>query len=150
MLYLTKMIDYRENEHLSFEEYYDFLKRSDLGSQYPQERFEERIRKLLTTRSVAITARNDEGKLIGIAFGITDFAYFLFITDLGVDRSYTKQGIGSELLVRIQDAVGREEDITVVTVSNENATGFYEKCGYVSEDCLFWKPCKLWSKFEII
>ena len=85
------MIEYREHENLSFEEYYDFLKRSDLGSQYPQERFEERIRKLLTTRSVAITARNDQGKLVGIAFGITDFAYFLFVTDLGVDRAYAKQ-----------------------------------------------------------
>ena len=78
------MIDYQENENLSFEEYYDFLKRSDLGSQYPKERFEERVRKLLTTRSVAVTARNDEGKLIGVAFGITDFVYFLFVTDLGM------------------------------------------------------------------
>ena len=104
------MIDYQENENLSFEEYYDFLKRSDLGSQYPKERFEERIRKLLTTRSVAVTARNDEGKLIGVAFGITDFVYFLFVTDLGVDRCYAKRGIGSELLVRIREMVGGEDD----------------------------------------
>jgi ribosomal protein S18 acetylase RimI-like enzyme len=144
------MIEYRENENLRFEEYYDFLKRSDLGSQYPKERFEERIRKLLTTRSVAITARNDEGKLLGIVFGVTDFTYFLFVTDLGVDRAYTKQGIGSKLLVRIREAVGGEDDITVVTVANESAIGFYEKCGYVSENCLFWKPCKLWSEFKVI
>ncbi|MDJ0636583.1 MAG: GNAT family N-acetyltransferase [Xenococcaceae cyanobacterium MO_188.B29] len=144
------MINYLENENLSFEEYYDFLKRSDLGSQYPQERFEERVRKLLTTRSVAITARNSEGKLIGVAFGITDFVYFLFLTDLGVDRDYTKRGIGSELMVRILEAVGGEDDITVVTVANENATGFYEKCGYISEKCLFWKPCKLWSEFKVM
>ena len=143
------MIDYRENENLSFEEYYDFLKRSDLGSQYPKERFEERIRKLLTTCSVAVTARNEEGKLIGVAFGITDFVYFLFVTDLGVDRSYAKRGIGSELLVRIREVVGGEDDITVVTVANEAATGFYKKCGYISEDCLFWKPCKLWSEFKV-
>ncbi|MEG5047288.1 GNAT family N-acetyltransferase [Microcoleus sp. B4-C1] len=144
------MIDYRDNENLSFEEYYDFLKRSDLGSQYPKERFEERVRKLLTTRSVAVTARNDEGKLIGVAFGITDFVYFLFVTDLGVDRSYAKRGIGSELLVRIREMVGGEDDITVVTVANETAMGFYEKCGYISENCLFWKPCKLWSEFTVI
>ncbi len=144
------MIDYQKNENLSFEEYYDFLKRSDLGSQYPKERFEERVRKLLTTRSVAVTARNDEGKLIGVAFGITDFVYFLFVTDLGVDRSYAKRGIGSELLVRIREMVGGEDDITVVTVAHETAMGFYEKCGYVSEDCLFWKPCKLWSEFTVI
>jgi GNAT superfamily N-acetyltransferase len=144
------MIDYQENENLSFEEYYDFLKRSDLGSQYPKERFEERIRKLLTTRSVAVTARNDEGKLIGVAFGITDFVYFLFVTDLGVDRSYVKRGIGSELLVRIREMVGGEDDITVVTVAHDSAMGFYEKCGYISENCLFWKPCKLWSEFTVI
>lgn len=144
------MIEYRKNESLSFEEYYDFLKRSDLGHQYPEERFEERIRKLLTTRSVAITARNDEGKLIGVVFGITDFVYFLFVTDLGIDRAYARQGIGSELLVRIQEAVGGEDDITVVTVANENAIGFYEKFGYISENCLFWKPCKLWSEFKVI
>ena len=144
------MIDYRDNENLSFEEYYDFLKRSDLGSQYPQERFEERIIKLLNNRSVSITARNEEGKLIGIAFGITDFVYFLFVTDLGVDRSYVNQGIGRELLARLQEAVGGEDEITVVTIANENAIGFYEKCGYVSESCLFWKPCQLWTEFKVI
>ncbi|MER3432287.1 MAG: N-acetyltransferase [Leptolyngbya sp. ERB_1_1] len=143
------MIEYRQNEDLSFEEYYDFLKRSDLGSQYPKERFEERIRKLLTTRSIAITARNEAGKLIGIAFGVTDFAYFLFVTDLGVDRAYVKQGIGRELLIRIQEAAGGEDNITVVTVAHENAIEFYEKCEYVAEECLFWKPCKVWSKFKV-
>ena len=34
-------------ERLSSEEYIDFLKRTDLGSQYPKERFEERIKKLV-------------------------------------------------------------------------------------------------------
>lgn len=143
------MIDYRDNENLSFEEYYDFLKRSDLGSQYPKERFEQRIRKLLTTRSVAITARNDEGNLIGVVFGVTDFSYFLFVTDLGVDREYARQGIGSELLARIREAVGGEDDISVITVAHETAMGFYEKCGYTSEDYLFWKPCKFWSEFKV-
>ncbi|XGV99534.1 MAG: GNAT family N-acetyltransferase [Leptolyngbya sp. BL-A-14] len=144
-----QMIEYRENEDLSFEEYYDFLRRSDLGGPYPKERFEERIKTLLVRRSVAITARNDTGKLIGIAFGVTDFAYFLFVTDLGVDRAYTHQGVGSELLVRIREAAGGADDITVVTVSHATATGFYAKCGYALGTRLFWKPCKLWSEFKV-
>ncbi|HEY9628991.1 MAG TPA: GNAT family N-acetyltransferase [Coleofasciculaceae cyanobacterium] len=143
------MIDYRNNENLSFEEYYDFLKRSDLGSQYPQERFEQRVRKLLTTRSIAITARNQSGLLIGIVFGVTDFSYFLFVTDLGIDRAYAKQGIGRELLVRIRELAGGEDDISVVTVAHKTAMGFYEKCGYETDDCLFWNPCKLWSEFQV-
>ena len=143
------MIEYRQNENLSFEEYHDFLRRQDLGGQYPGERFEERIRKLLKTRSVAITARNSDEKLIGIAFGVTDFTYFLFVTDLGVDREYTRQGIGGELLRRIWEAAGGEDNITLVTVAHETAIGFYEKCGYTSEHRLFWKPCNLWSKFQV-
>ena len=134
------MISYKENENLTFEEYCDFLNRPDLGEQYPQESFEERIKQLLATRSVAVTARNLEGKLIGIAFGITDFVYFLFVTDLGVDRDYTRRGIGKELLARLQKAVSEKYDITVVTISHEDAQGFYQKCGYSSEDFLFWKP----------
>ena len=33
-------------ERISADEYIEFLKRTDLGSQYPKERFDERIRKL--------------------------------------------------------------------------------------------------------
>ena len=34
-----------KEERLTAEEYIDFLKRTDLGSQYPKERFYDRIRK---------------------------------------------------------------------------------------------------------
>ena len=55
-------------------EYIDFLKRTDLGSQYPAERFEARIAKLVQNVSISLTARNEEGLLVGALFGLTDFA----------------------------------------------------------------------------
>ena len=79
------------SERLTAEEYIDFLKRTDLGSQYPLERFDERIARLVNTVSVSLTARNDDGLLIGVLFGLTDFAYWLYVTDLGVDRRYERQ-----------------------------------------------------------
>ena len=36
-----------EEERISSKEYVDFLKRTDLGTQYPQERFDERVEKLV-------------------------------------------------------------------------------------------------------
>ena len=36
-----------KEERLNGTEYIDFLKRTDLGSQYPKERFYERIKKLV-------------------------------------------------------------------------------------------------------
>ena len=52
-------IDIRE-ERLSAE-YIDFLRRTDLGSQYPKERFGERIAKLVKNVSINLVARNEQG-----------------------------------------------------------------------------------------
>ena len=87
-----------QEERLTAEEYIDFLKRTDLGSQYPQERFDSRIRKLVNNVSISLTARNESNKVVGVLFGLTDFCYWLYVTDLGVDRAYTKQGIGKKLM----------------------------------------------------
>lgn len=90
-------ITYKE-ERLSAEEYIDFLKRTDLGSQYPKERFRKRIEKLVQNASISLTARNEEGKIVGVLFGLTDFCYWLYVTDLGVDRDYEGRGIGTKLM----------------------------------------------------
>ena len=121
---MDNMISYNINESLTFNEYKDFLKRTDLGSQYPVENFKNRITKLLENRSVSITSRNENDLLIGVCFGLTDFSYFLFLTDLGVDRNYENQGIGKELVHLAQREAGGENDITVVVLSNENAIKF--------------------------
>ena len=79
-------------ERVSAAEYIDFLKRTDLGSQYPKERFEGRIAKLVQNVSISLVARNEEKLMVGALFGLTDFCYWLYITDLGVDRNYERQG----------------------------------------------------------
>ena len=143
------MIRYSTSERIEFEEYYNFLKRTDLGSQYPSEDLEVRMTKLLQNCSISITARNEEGLLIGICFGLTDFAYFLFVSDLGVDRDYTRKGIGSRLMKLLVQEAGGEDAITVVTLSNEQAFTFYEKIGMKRSDSLFWKCCQEWTDHVI-
>ena len=79
-----------KEERLNGTEYIDFLKRTDLGSQYPKERFYERIKKLVKNVSISLVARNEKGLIVGVLFGLTDFCYWLYITDLGVDRNYER------------------------------------------------------------
>lgn len=122
------MICIRE-ERLTAQEYIAFLRRTDLGSQYPKERFEQRIETLVSSVPISLTARDEAGRIIGVCLGITDFAYWLFITDLGVDRDYVKQGVGTKLMQRAIETAGGEENIIVYTCANENAVGFYEKMG---------------------
>ncbi len=118
-----------KSERLTAEEYVDFLKRTDLGSQYPKERFEERIPRLLANASVSLAARDGEGRLVGVLLGLTDFAYWLYVTDLGVDRDHERQGIGSALMKTALELAGGEKDIAVYLIANENAVPFYEKLG---------------------
>ena len=122
-----------KEERLTAEEYIEFLKHTDLGSQYPKERFRERIGTLVNRASISLVARNEIGAIVGVCFGITDFAYWLFITDLGVVRECTGQGIGTALVRRLHEAAGGRDNIIMYTCFNENAYGFYEKLG-------MWKP----------
>jgi ribosomal protein S18 acetylase RimI-like enzyme len=136
-------------ERISAEEYIDFLKRTDLGSQYPKERFENRIAKLVNTVSISIIARNESGTVVGVLFGLTDFAYWLYVTDLGVDRAYTGQGIGRALMKTAHEIAGGEKDIAVYLIANENAVGFYEKLGMQkSVDVMQYNKIE-WTEFVV-
>ncbi len=116
------------SERLSADAYIEFLGRTDLGSQYPAERFDERIARLVKNVPISLTARED-GALVGVLLGITDFAYWLFVTDLGVDRDFVGRGIGRRLMDAALEAAGGKDDIIVYTCANENTVGFYEKLG---------------------
>ena len=116
-------------ERIPAEEYIDFLKRTDLGAQYPKERFIERIAKLVKNVSISLVARNKDGLVVGVLFGLTDFSYWLYITDLGIDRNYERQGIASRLMKTAHEIAGGEKDIAVYLIANEDAVGFYEKLG---------------------
>ena len=116
-------------EYITAEEYIDFLKRTDLGSQYPKERFHERIAKLVKNVSISLIARNEEGIAVGVLFGLTDFCYWLYVTDLGVDRNYERQGIATKLMKKAHELAGGERDIAVYLIANEKAVPFYKKLG---------------------
>ena len=137
------------NERVTAGEYIDFLKRTDLGSQYPKERFEERIARLVETVTISLTARNRDGLLVGVLFGLTDFAYWLYVTDLGVDRDYERRGIGRTLMKTAHELAGGEKDIAVYLIANENAVPFYEKCGMKKADDVMQNNHIEWTEFTV-
>ena len=136
-------------ERISAEEYIDFLKRTNLGSQYPKERFADRIAKLVTTVSISLVARNEQGVVVGVVFGLTDFAYWLYVTDLGVDRNYEGQGIGRQLMKMAHEKAGGEKDIAVYLIANEDAISFYEKLGMKKADDVMQYNKIEWTGFLV-
>ena len=125
------------SERISPEEYIEFLKHTDLGSQYPMERFDERIPRLLRNASISLTARNKEGQIVGVLLGLTDFAYWLYVTDLGVDRDYALE------------TAGGQNDIAVYLIANEKAVPFYEKLGMKKADDVMQYNHIDWTEFTV-
>ena len=136
-------------ERISAEEYIDFLKRTDLGSQYPKERFAERIHRLVRNVSVSLAARNENGLLVGVLFGLTDYCYWLYVTDLGIDRNYERQGIATRLMKTAHELAGGEKDIAVYLIANEKAIPFYQKLGMkLSDDVMQYNHIE-WTEWTV-
>ena len=135
-----------QEERLTPESYIAFLRRTDLGSQYPKERFEERIAILVEKASISLTARDAAGDLIGVCFGITD---------LGVVREWTGKGVGRALVKALHRRAGEslagggEKNIIMYTCANENATGFYEKLGMTKPNDIYMLNRVEWTDFTV-
>ena len=137
------------SERLSPGEYVDFLIRTDLGSQYPLERFAERIPRLLENASICLAARNEDGLLVGVLLGLTDFAYWLYVTDLGVDRRFERQGIGRSLMKTAHELAGGEKDVAVYLIANDRAVPFYERIGMERADDVMRFDKVEWTSFTV-
>lgn len=136
-------------ERVSAAEYIDFLKRTDLGSQYPKERFEGRIAKLVQNVSISLVARNEEKLMVGALFGLTDFCYWLYITDLGVDRNYERQGIATRMMKQAHQIAGGEKDVAVYLIANEDAVPFYKKLGMKKADDVMQYNHIEWTEWTV-
>ena len=136
-------------QRLTAEEYIAFLKTTNLGSQYPKERFQQRIETLVSTVPISLVARNEENTVVGVLFAITDFAYWMFVTDLGVARDWEKQGIGSALMKKAHEMAGGEKDIAVYLVANGDAIPFYEKLGMEKTDEVMTYNHIDWTGFTV-
>ncbi|NLW28822.1 MAG: GNAT family N-acetyltransferase [Erysipelothrix sp.] len=137
------------NQRISSQEYIEFLSRSDLGSQYPQERFESRIEKLVANTDISLIARNENSTIVGVCFGISDFSYWLFITDISVDRHYTKQGIGKRLLRQAHELAGGSDDIILYLCAKPSAVPFYEKLGLKKSRDIMELNTVQWTSFTV-
>ena len=145
---MNDQITVRE-ERITAREYIEFLKRTDLGSQYPKERFEERIERLVKNASISLVARDGQGTIVGVLFGLTDFAYWLYVTDLGVDRNCLNRHIGTRLMKMAHEIAGGEKDIAVYLIANEDAVSFYEKLGMKkSTDVMQYNKIE-WTEFTV-
>jgi N-acetylglutamate synthase-like GNAT family acetyltransferase len=93
-----------------------------------------RIQRMLDNADMIVTARHN-GQLVGIARAITDYAYCCYLSDLAVDAEYQHRGIGKQLVRRIQEKIG--DEVALILISAPNAVAYYPKIGFEKSDKAF-------------
>ena len=119
-------IDYRVNAEIGAEQFVDLLNRSTLAARRPLDSA-ERVQRMLDHANLTVTAW-DGGKLVGVARSLTDFSFCCYLSDLAVDESYQRSGIGMELIRRTREEAGLE--CTLLLLSAPAAMEYYPKVGF--------------------
>lgn len=88
-----------------------------------------RVERMLRNADVIVTAR-DGGALVGIVRGLADYAVYALVTELAVDASHKRTGIGRELLRLFREQAG--EECTIILHSSEEGHAFYGHLGWDS------------------
>lgn len=91
----------------------------------------DRLAAILRHADLVVTARH-EGRLVGVARAITDFSYCCYLSDLAVDGSFQRQGIGRRLIAETHAGAGA--DTTLILVAAPAAAGCYPAIGMVPLD----------------
>lgn len=128
-------ITYTIETGLGADEFIDLLKRSGLNARRPIDK-PDIIQGMVENADLTVTARNEDGWLVGIARSVTDFSYCCYLSDLAVDKECQHQGIGKELMARTKEAAGGDK-ITLLLLSAPDGMDYYPKAGLDKFDNCF-------------
>jgi len=131
-------IEYKLNPNITTQDFIEILKNSTLGERRPIDDLET-IQGMLENSNLIVTASKDN-KIIGIARAITDFHYCCYLSDLAVDKQYQKNGIGKELISKVQEQLN--DKCKIILLSAPDATGYYPKIGFSKHNSAWTLPKK--------
>jgi len=121
------MIEYKTGNDLDLDLVIALYRSSTLGERRPVDD-RERMRAMLARANLVVSAW-DGARLVGIARSLSDFAWCTYLSDLAVDASYQRRGIGKELVRRTQELGGRA---TVVLFAAPAAVEYYPRIGFTA------------------
>ncbi|HWA35747.1 MAG TPA: GNAT family N-acetyltransferase [Cyclobacteriaceae bacterium] len=120
-----EQIVYFRDRTISPDQFIDVLKRSTLSERRPVNE-PARIQKMLDYGNILITAWAGE-LLVGVSRAISDFAFCCYLSDLAVDETYQKKGIGKKLIEETHLVAGKHT--TLILLAAPAAVDYYPKVG---------------------
>lgn len=101
----------------------------------PGEFAPQTVKSAIQNTSLLISARNEDGKLIGMARVFSDGKFTSYLAELVVHPDYQGMGVGRKIVEVLKDRCGHT---TIVFETTENNRKFYKKCGFKEGDMLIF------------
>ena len=124
-------LQFRVESDLTTREFIDVLRRSGLAERRPVD-VESAIAGMLANADIIVTARAESDLLVGVSRAVSDFHYCTYLSDLAVDRTYQRQGIGRELVRLTHEKAGLHTRL--ILLSAPAARGYYPHIGMRNHD----------------
>lgn len=120
------MVTYKTHQPITAAQFVDILQRSTLGERRPVDDAAA-IAGMVANADIMVTAWDDE-RLVGVARSVTDFSYCCYLSDLAVDVTYQRHGIGVELMALTQAQLGPQ--CKLILLASPAAADYYIRVGF--------------------
>lgn len=115
---------------LDLDEVLGVYRSSGLGDRRPIDD-RERFAAMIGRAGLVLTARDEEGTLIGIVRAVSDFSYVTYLSDIAVAAPHQRSGIGRALIEATQaEAPG----VKIVLLSAPAAVDYYPRIGFTQHN----------------
>ncbi|MEU9880817.1 GNAT family N-acetyltransferase [Streptomyces phaeochromogenes] len=123
-------IDLTPGESLDLDHVLAVYRESGLGERRPVDD-RQRMADMVRHANLVVVARDDDGRLIGIARSVSDFSYVTYLSDIAVVREHQGTGVGRALI----DATRKEAPTAkIVLLSAPAATEYYPHIGFTAHN----------------
>jgi len=119
-------IVYSHEIKITPDQFVDLLRRSGLAARRPVED-PACIEGMLWNANLLVTAWQGD-LLVGVARSVTDFSYCCYLSDLAVDASLQKRGVGKRLVHETQQQLGPR--CKIILLAAPAATEYYSHIGF--------------------
>ena len=123
------MIGYKINDAVSFEEIFSLYEAVGWTNYTTNPTM---LKNALEHSLFILTARDEDGKLIGFLRAVGDGYSILYIQDIIVLPEYQRQGIGTQLLRQTLEYFNEVYQIILTTDSEVKIIAFYEANGFTA------------------
>lgn len=121
---------------LTAEEYIACVGQSKLGPTRPLGNT-ERVQAMLDNSNIVVTARDDNGRLLGLFRAMTDWNWVCYCADMAVVEASQGQGVGRTLMDKATEILG--PGVSIILLALPGAEGFYSKIGLTQTEQGFYR-----------